>query len=200
MYRLSFDCGTKHLGVSLCCQHADLPKHNLNKSFLKLKVKKLPITLLDIQSIDLSLYTKKAEKNTSYNISLIKQLHTALTTAIVLPVDVTPENMVVYIEFQMLQNQKTRMIQSALCMFYALYPMVIVKPTLKNRIYFHKKLTHTEYIRKYATSKSANKKHCESNLKYYCDKTGFDYSAITAKLDDPADAFMQWIAYEIHHG
>jgi hypothetical protein len=79
-----------------------------------------------------------------------------------------------------------------------IYEIVVMNPSYKNKIYFHKELKHSSFIQKYTNNYVANKNHCKSNFLYFLKSFNLLHiiDNIKAKnIDDIADSFMQIFAF-----
>ena len=199
-YKISFDCGTKRLGIGVYrLEYADelvesVSLKNITNEFIKVSHKKLDFQVFDFQVVDIR---GSKLKGLPGKLEMLRGLNTALKS-LTLPPDSTTDNTAVYVEFQMGANQKTRTIQDALCMYFIEYPISIVMPALKNRIGFRSKLMQSVFMESYTSPYTANKKHTEANMKYLFIKKGIDVDLDFGaqsfdKLDDVADTLMQVI-------
>ena len=109
----------------------------------------------------------------------------------------------VLIEYQMGPNFKSNSIGAQILYHYAnesnsFKEVEIIGPSLKNQLNFDKIHTYEFFIKKYAKTYTANKKHTEANMLYWLKKYNFYHLLDTIKsnkLDDIADAFMMSLAW-----
>ena len=109
----------------------------------------------------------------------------------------------VLIEYQMGPNFKSNSIGAQILYHYAnesnsFKEVEIIGPSLKNKLNFDKIHTYEFFIKKYAKTYTANKKHTEANMLYWLKKYNFYHLLDTIKsnkLDDIADAFMMSLAW-----
>ena len=105
----------------------------------------------------------------------------------------------VLIEYQMSSNFKSREIFSYTYFYFVdKCPTYKVGPSLKNTLAFKKTLRHSEFLEKYSTDYTANKKHAVENLRYWLKI--FNKQNMLEKIkkknhDDAADAFLTIIGY-----
>ena len=74
----------------------------------------------------------------------------------------------------------------------------IVGPSLKNKLIFTTSILHNDFIKKYATSYMANKKHSIANFLYWISTNNYNSLIKNIKkinLDDIADSFNMAIAW-----
>ena len=113
----------------------------------------------------------------------------------------------VLIEYQMGPNFKSNSIGAQILYHYAKESnalnesneVEIIGPSLKNKLNFDKIHTYEFFIKKYAKSYTANKKHTEANMLFWLKKYNFyhllDNIKSKNKLDDIADAFLMDLAW-----
>ena len=91
-------------------------------------------------------------------------------------------------------NPKARMIFAALIAIFADYDVVLVNPSLKNKIYLSEEGKHKHFIKKYSQLYSANKAHAKYNFMLIEQIFGSPQSianSSNANKGHIADAFMQ---------
>lgn len=169
MLVFSFDCAIKSLGI--CIMKINKPKtiDDINTIF----------DIKYIDSVNLGDYDNPWTTAKSLK-SVLKKLNKKYGN---------PDTLLY--EFQMNANDKSRMISNFIAYEYSDICKDIrrVMPTLKNKIYFHKDLKHSEFLKKNNSSYTANKKHTTANMKYYFEIFNLELPN-KKKLDDMADAFM----------
>ena len=107
----------------------------------------------------------------------------------------------IYIEYQCNVNDKSRTVYNQLIYAFsdnAYYNIIIVKPTLKNQIYFSDKLKISNIRQLYNNNYISNKNHCKQNFLYFMNifnKQHYIKNIKKSNLDDIGDAFLQCIAY-----
>ena len=104
----------------------------------------------------------------------------------------------ILIEFQMGANAKARMIFCALIAIFADYDVILVNPSLKNKIYTSEEGKHKHFIKKYSQLYSANKAHAKYNFELIENIFGSCPSiskSTSAEKGHIADAFMQILGH-----
>ena len=105
----------------------------------------------------------------------------------------------IFIEFQMGQNPKARAIVPALIACFHNNEIIMVNPSLKNKIYMTDKGRYCYFIEKYSSNYSANKKHCKYNFEkieeYFYSKIPYSTKSMRGHI---ADSFMQVLGYLIY--
>ena len=172
---LSFDCANKSLGV--CAATIDA---NGKLEVVKLEVvdlipgRKVKCTNCIERAIGLKNYLNKEWiKTCSWDLVLI--------------------------EYQLISNDKSRIVSMQLCYHFAdISKVKIVKPAAKNTIHFTNNLAYGNYAEKYSSNYVANKKHCAANLLHYVktrNKMHLLKGIPKSRYADVGDAFMQMLAY-----
>ncbi len=95
-------------------------------------------------------------------------------------------------------NFKSSTVRDQIMMHYCLGKVVMINPTLKNKLYFHDSLKHEHFVAKYAKRYDANKAHTEANLRYFVKTFGCEHAlhgVKNANYPDFADSFMETLAY-----
>jgi len=105
----------------------------------------------------------------------------------------------IFIEFQMGQNPKARAIVPALITYFHNNEIIMVNPSLKNKIYMTDKGRYCYFIEKYSSNYSANKIHCKYNFEkieeYFYSKIPYSTKSMRGHI---ADSFMQVLGYLIY--
>ena len=206
---LSFDVATKSLAFSVVKLPTDIPKefnqirnqieeiteesqiqaiHDRVKSF---------ITIMD-GSVD-NLVPDKKDKDIS-EVERLRALIGYYKTKL-LPMmtihELTPENTVILIEYQMSPNFKARTICSGLITLLYEYEIHIVKPILKNRINLTPDGHWINFVKKYKTLYTANKKHAIYNFEWMIQRFTIaeNLKFTKTQISHVADAFMQTIGF-----
>lgn len=215
-YYLSFDCATKTFAYVLVkinnnyCIKDIIMKINiiLNSidNFQETKKKELiekfnerfnnAITIISSDCTDLIPYKNNKD------ITMIERVKsvTKYINNNILPLltDISNDTLTILIEFQMSHNTQSKTVSIVLLTLFADYDKIIlVKPTLKNKISLNEKGKYSYFIEKYKSNYNANKKHVLYNFKL------FEY-IFNQKIDmsdklkeNIADSFMQILGYII---
>ena len=105
----------------------------------------------------------------------------------------------VIIEFQMGSNAKSRMISSALIALFADYEVILVGPSLKNKVSLRENSRYCYFIENRSTSYNANKAHTKYNFKLLEEVFGTKIPvSSTADRGHIADSVMQVIGYLLY--
>ena len=110
------------------------------------------------------------------------------------------ERLRVVIEFQMGPNAKARAVAAALIALFAEEDVIIVGPTLKNKIATCEEGRYCYFAERYKTSYGANKAHAIYNFAKLEETfgTGIPPTAPASLRGHIADSFMQVIGYLVH--
>jgi len=108
-------------------------------------------------------------------------------------------NIIVLIEYQMNANHMSNAIFNMILYHYAgMYPIEIVKPSMKNTIALHPQLTLSDFLGRATTNYKANKEHTRWNMIYLLtviDKMDLIADIKKANQDDIADTLCQALAW-----
>ena len=208
MFYLSIDCANKSLAIGFYNLHLNNWKQNLlhiltNKDYNnKEKLEKSNDFLNSIIEIEflkvIDLIPDKKVKDTTI-IERTIQLHHHITKIKDIIKNESNEKIIVYIEYQMNANDKSRGVFNQLIYAFAdtkLYEIKVVVPTLKNQIYFNDDLKHCRILQRYSRSYTANKVHCKENFLYFLilfNKMENLGDIKKKNIDDIADTFMQMV-------
>lgn len=174
---LGFDCATKTFGHGIL--HIDLESYKERRAVLWVALLKAVRGLLKAQELKsleneikefiivesgsvVDLFPGRPDAEI-HMVERIKGLTKYVQTEI-LPKIPPPEDLIVEIEFQMGQNDKTRAIAAALIALLSDYKIRIVGPVLKNKVALTPEGLYANFAKKYRTSYTANKKHAEYNF------------------------------------
>jgi hypothetical protein len=110
------------------------------------------------------------------------------------------ERLRVVVEYQMGANARARAVAAALVALFADEDIIIVGPTLKNKVATSEAGRYCYFAEQYKTSYSANKAHAKHNFAALEAAFGTSIPATTpaALRGHIADSFMQVIGYLIH--
>lgn len=215
MYYLSFDCANKSLAVGLYyidsnflqstksiiseCNSAEEWKSESNIRILNQRIDSL-MDILYVDVLDILPNKKVKDVNIIERSSMLKkaieQVNTIITEKIPSDVSIT-----VCIEYQMNVNDKSRTVYSQLVYEYSNrenYTIMIMKPLLKNTIFFSEELQYCHIVEKHNSVYRANKIHSSLNFMHFIHIFGHDEKIKHIKkknIDDIADTFMQVMAY-----
>lgn len=131
--------------------------------------------------------------------ALVNYFNTKLVT-VINKLGLTSETLTVLIEHQMAPNTKARAIASALIAMFADYEVYIVKPVLKNRINLSNDDHWINFVKKYKTLYTANKKHAIHNFEILSKDFTFlrEEPFKKTEISHVSDAFMQVLGYLKH--
>ncbi len=106
------------------------------------------------------------------------------------------DNIYLLIEYQLSSNYNANAIYNQIIYEFSneIYEIIIMNPSYKNKIFFHKDLKHSSFIQKYNNNYIANKNHTKANFLYFIKSFNLDHviKGIKAKnIDDLADSFLQ---------
>jgi len=111
------------------------------------------------------------------------------------------EQFQVVIEFQAGMNAPARKISDALIVMFITEDVVIVGPSLKNKIHACEKGKYCYFVEKYKNSYDANKAHTKFNFAYLESTFGSEIPSCSAELRGHiADSFMQVVGHMVHGG
>lgn len=130
-----------------------------------------------------------------HTVSIIRALNVYCRDVIMpdIPADITLN---VLIEFQMGQNPSARTIMTALATIFINDNVIIVGPSLKNKIHYTEEGQYCHFIAKYSSAYSANKQHTTFNFKQMLNDIKHNISGIkNCDLNHVADSFMQIFGY-----
>ena len=209
---LSFDCATKTFAFSCGEINIDEVKETLNniiileneiqhitsiekliifkENIYKIKKKiKSFITLDDGETIDLFPGIDNEK------IDIVSRLR-ALVNYVKSRIPNQSIDTKIFIEFQMGQNPKARAIVSSLITLFYEHEIIIVNPSLKNKIYLSDDGRYCHFIKKYSSNYIANKEHCKYNFNiveiYFNSKIPYSNKRIRGHI---ADSFMQVLGH-----
>ena len=216
MYCLSFDCATKSLAFVIA--KVNISQQSIQNAISKLsdcttieQLKQIKLDLIHIidgEMVDLFPNIHDTDIKT---VDRIKALVFYVRNRILPELDKLKElkkeeskkeeskkeesiKLKIFIEFQMSANPKARMIFAALIAIFADYDVILVNPSLKNKIYLAEEGKHKHFIKKYSQLYSANKAHAKYNFmlieKIFGSPQSIANSSNTNK-GHIADAFMQ---------
>lgn len=214
MYYLSFDCANKSLAIGLYNIDSNfndsirniIREYGENPEMDPVQLNHKIDTLIDIIYVDvLDILPSKKVKDVDI-IERSSMLKSAIQTVNQIVAEkVSPnEPITVCIEYQMNVNDKSRTVYSQLVYEYSnldQYTIMIMKPLVKNTIYFAPHLQYGCIVEKYNSIYRANKQHSTLNFLYFIDVFGHHEKIKHIKkknIDDIADTFMQVIAYLLH--
>lgn len=215
MYYLSFDCANKSLAVGLYYIDADflqsikkiISDYEKNRDDTTLpEFNKRINDLINILYVDvLDILPNKKVKDVEI-IERSAMLKSAIQKVNQIVQEKIPsgESITVCIEYQMNVNDKSRTVYSQLIYEYATQEQCtirIMKPLLKNTIYFSPELQYCHIVQKYNSVYCANKQHAALNFLYFINTFGYTEMIKSIKkknIDDIADTFMQVMAHIIH--
>lgn len=107
-----------------------------------------------------------------------------------------PSKPIVIIEYQMGPNSRSREVASALIALFADYEVVVVGPSLKNRVAFSAEGRYSNFTSRYKTTYAANKAHAKFNFALVEAVFGSKIKNVSPALKGHiADSFMQVIGY-----
>lgn len=109
-------------------------------------------------------------------------------------------NLKVIVEFQMGQNPDARTVASALITLFADYDVMLVGPSLKNKVSVSSEGAYSNFTSKYASNYSANKAHAKYNF-MQIEKifgTSIPETKPASLRGHIADSFMQVLGYLIY--
>jgi hypothetical protein len=110
--------------------------------------------------------------------------------------DYQPDELTVLIEHQMAPNFKARAVQNSLVALLADYTNIhIVKPIYKNRINLDDEHHWINFVKKYKTRYTANKKHAITNFELLSKHFTCDTGVTKKFVSHISDAFMQTLAF-----
>lgn len=213
MYYLSIDCANKSLAIgfyqlnlnnwqkNLICilnnnNLSNEEKINNSHNFLNNNI----INIIFLKVIDLIPH-KKLKDTTLIERSIQLKYHIDKIQKQIIDYIDNSEKITILIEYQMNANDKSRAIYNQLIYAFAdpeLYQIEIVKPTLKNEIYFKDELKYCNVIKNYSKNYSANKAQSKLNFLYFLNSFNqIDKIKDIKKknIDDIADTFMQLVGY-----
>lgn len=130
-----------------------------------------------------------------HTVSVIRALNKYCRDVIMpnIPTDVTLN---VLVEFQMGQNPSARTIMTALATIFIDHNVIIVGPSLKNKIYYTDEGQYCHFIAKYSSAYSANKQHTTFNFTKILQDIKYNMGNIKkCDLNHVADSFMQIFGY-----
>jgi hypothetical protein len=105
----------------------------------------------------------------------------------------------IMVEYQMGPNSKAREVASAIIALFANNDIIVVNPTLKNKIATSNEGRYCNFISKYTTTYSANKAHAKYNFEVIENIFGSGIAPSTnAKRGHIADSFMQILGHIVH--
>ena len=204
MYYLSFDCATKTFAYSL--SYIDLSNDNIINQYNLfisepnqlienfIKFKSSIINIIDVEMIDFFPNVSDSKINTVDRITKISNyIKTILFEKIK---DISIDNINIVIEFQMGSNHKARMVSSALIAIFSEYKVILINPSLKNKVYVNENGKHKHFIKKYSNLYLANKEHTKYNFSIIMNI--FPSNIKNIKKNDIghiADSFMQVLGY-----
>ena len=114
---------------------------------------------------------------------------------------ITNDKIIVIIEYQMVQNHGANAIFNMIVYhFSGRYQIEIIKPSWKNTIALHPKLTLSNFLATSGTNYKANKQHTRYNMLYLIhmiDKMDMINEIKSSNQDDIADTLMQCLAYHL---
>ena len=120
----------------------------------------------------------------------------------ILPLIENIKQLTVLVEYQMLQNQKARVISnSIISILYFTNPnchIVIIDPKIKNTVYLSEEGKYYNFVEKYNDQYRANKEHTSFNFNIVIktlNSVGYKYSIDKKEISHVADAFFQMIGY-----
>jgi len=119
------------------------------------------IRIIDGETIDLF---PNRNDNTISTVERIKAVSQYIKLRVVPKLITITEPLRVVIEFQMGPNAKARAISAALVAIFADNDVIIVGPTLKNKVYTCEEGKYCYFAEKYSTSYGANKAHAKYNF------------------------------------
>ncbi len=199
---LSFDCANRSLAV--CFMTINI---NIMKELTKAQIEKninLCIDLINNYAIihitkvyDL---TKGKKIDTVTRLNLLKKCLTELDSTL----QIVPDYILV--EYQMSANDKSRCISNGIVYHYCNQQVILVGPSLKNKVWFSDNLKHGVFMAKYSNKYTANKNHTKANFLYWLKIYDLEHLISENKIakkniDDIADAFMQvwgWLESKSH--
>jgi hypothetical protein len=188
MIVLSFDCANRSLAV--CCIYVN---EHIMSDLAEAVAKKNPDEVVRlIQTYVVHYYskvfdiTKGAKLKTEARTSLLKDVLTSIDH--------------VYVEYQMVHNDKSRCVSNQIVYHYTDSKKTglvkLVMPSLKNKLQFGEGLDYGTFAAKYRTKYTANKNHSKANFKHLLHTFGYtgilkDNRIKGKNVDDIADAWMQ---------
>lgn len=106
----------------------------------------------------------------------------------------------VVVEYQMSANFKARAVAAALITLFAEDDVVIVGPSLKNRVYTAEEGRHCHFAERYKTNYAANKAHAAHNFRELERVMGTEIGAVrpASLRGHIADSFMQLIGFVVY--
>lgn len=118
------------------------------------------IKLIDGETIDL--FPGRADDTIS-TVERLRALSRYINSRIKPAIEEIP-NIKIIVEFQMGHNSKAKSIASAIVALFAEEDVIIVGPSLKNKIYISDEGRYCKFSAKYASSYTANKAHAKFNF------------------------------------
>lgn len=190
MLFISFDCGIKNLGVAIAQYDTTaLDRLRAMNTCTARQLADFCRNLLRIKlatSFDLIPGSKINQTSLQQRTCRMKEILDSLSSY------GRPDH--VLIEYQMGPNSKTRDVVAGLMMYYAPIPTHLIKPALKNAIWFGPEGAYSNFISRYSRY-TANKKHALHNFLEFCRRS--DQLKVvdqTQNMRDAADAFMMLYA------
>jgi hypothetical protein len=110
------------------------------------------------------------------------------------------ERLRIVVEFQMGPNARARAVSAALVALFAEEDVIIVGPTLKNKVAVCEEGRYCYFAERYGTSYAANKAHAKYNFARFEEVfgTGIPATRPASLRGHIADSFMQVIGYLVH--
>lgn len=214
MWYLGFDCATKTFAYSL--SHIDLTRMEEYKKTLDDIQRRKNVAAVDAvdallaEAHKLDLDTKSmikilcgktinlVEYGSDYGtVSRIKSLKKSIDEHVLPAIACIPKDeLLIVVEYQMGQNSDSRSIMYALVALFADYEIVIVGPSLKNKVSLSKDGKYSVFLKKYKSSYSANKAHAVYNFEHIVRLFTSDIGSLKKKdISHIADSFMQVVGF-----
>lgn len=213
---LGFDCATKTFAFSLsrvdlsgaaairaralaCQELLRRPASEESAARLEAAVAALDresrdmVRLVDGETVDLFPGRADADIPTVERVRAV----VAYVRARVLPALAIAENPCVIVEFQMGPNARARVVSAALVTLFADMEVIIVGPSLKNKVHADEQGMYCHFAKKYARSYDANKAHAKYNFARIEQLFGTEIPAMrpAALRGHIADSFMQVLGH-----
>lgn len=215
-YYLSFDCATKTFAYVLVkintsyCLKDIISKINiiLNSinNFEENKKKELiekfnerfndVITIISSDCVDLIPNKNNKDINTVERVKIV----TKYVNENIFPLlkDINNDLLSILIEFQMSHNTQSKIVSIILITLFSNYDKIIlIKPTLKNKISLNDEGKYSNFISKYKNNYTANKKHVLYNFKLFEYIFNKNINMRDKLKENIADSFMQILGYII---
>lgn len=218
---LSFDCATKTFAYSICRIDLDIEKRSglwskanalaellrrpveitteLVDAVLKLDVEsKQLVQIVHGNTVDLCEGRADSEISTIERIRAVVAYVTDTVRPALKRVGVSAYHVI--IEYQMGQNTRARAVATALVTLFATEDIIIVGPSLKNKIATCEAGRYCYFAEKYKTTYCANKAHSAFNLAQLESTfgTSIPYMSPVSKRGHIADSVMQIIGHLVH--